>query len=451
MSHSGTVSGVVTRVAPSPTGLFHVGTARTALFNYLYAKRAGGRFLVRIEDTDRSRSTKEYEEDILTGMRLLGLVWDDMVRQSEQVERHTEQLQHLVDTDRAYISREPSKNDPSKEVEVVRLRNPGREVTFHDEVRGDITFDTTELGDLVIARSLTDPLYHFAVVVDDADMGVTHVIRGDDHISNTPRQILIQEALDLPRPMYAHLPLILAQDRSKMSKRKGATAVADYVTQGYLPEALTNFLALLGWNPGTDQEVFTLEELAAAFSLDGVQKGGAVFDIVKLKWLNKQHRSRLSLQEQRDLMLPHVAHVSGVHDALRRSDAAMSDVLERYATGKELREAVDAGEFSFYTERPKVSQTMLVWKKDPTPERTSERLKHVLDLLRAIDDEAFTRDTVQQAVIEYAETEGKGNVLWPMRMALSGKDRSPDPFVLAVALGRIETLARIEAAVVART
>jgi nondiscriminating glutamyl-tRNA synthetase len=451
MNPNGTSSGVVTRVAPSPTGLFHVGTARTALFNYLFAKRAGGRFLVRIEDTDKSRSTKEYEDDILTGMRLLGLVWDDMVRQSERIEQHTEQLQHLVDLDRAYISREPLKSDPSKEVEVVRLRNPGRTVTFHDEVRGDITFDTAELGDFVIARSLTDPLYHFAVVVDDADMGVTHVIRGEDHISNTPRQILIQEALDLPRPTYAHLPLILAQDRSKMSKRKGATAVADYVADGYLPEALINFLAMLGWNPGTDQEVFTLDELIAAFSLDGVQKGGAVFDIVKLQWLNKQHRSHLSLQEQRDLMLPHAAHVSGVHDALFRSDAAMSDVLERYATGKELREAVDAGEFSYYDERPKVTETMLAWKKDPAPERTRERLEHVLDLLRALDDDAFTRDNVHRAVIEYAEKEGKGNVLWPLRMALSGKDRSPDPFVLAEALGRIETTARIEAAVVACT
>ena len=447
MNRDTTATPVVTRVAPSPTGPFHVGTARTALFNYLYAKRVGGRFLVRIEDTDKARSTKEFEEDILDGMRLLGLVCDDMVRQSERVEQHAERLRELVAQDKAYVSREPSKSDPSVEVEVVRLRNPGTTITFHDEVRGDITFDTGELGDFVIARSLRDPLYHFAVVVDDADMGVTHVIRGEDHISNTPRQILIQQALGLPRPVYAHLPLILAQDRSKLSKRKGATAVADYIAKGYLPSALVNFLALLGWNSGSDKEVFTLDELVTAFSLDGVQKGGAVFDVVKLQWLNKQHRLMLPFEEQRNLMLSHVHGVEGVYDALSNSEAAMHDILERYATGEELRTAVDSGEFSFYERRPEVTREMLVWKKDPTPERAGERLAHIVELLQTIDGD-FTTDTVREALSEYAESEGKGNVLWPMRMALSGKDRSPDPFVLAEALGTIETKARLEAAIV---
>jgi len=187
----GTQTPVITRIAPSPTGRLHIGTARTALFNYLFAKHTGGRFLLRIEDTDKARSTKEFEDNILEGLSALGLTWDELTRQSDHVGEHADALQRLVDTDKAYISREPAKDDPSQEVEVVRLRNPGHTITFSDSVRGGISFDTTELGDIVIARSMQDPLYHLAVVVDDAAARITHVIRGEDHISNTPRQILI--------------------------------------------------------------------------------------------------------------------------------------------------------------------------------------------------------------------------------------------------------------------
>ncbi len=182
-------------------------------------------------------------------------------------------------------------------VEVVRLRNPNTTITFEDEIRGDITFDTTELGDFVIARSLDDALYHFTVVVDDHEMGVTHVIRGEDHISNTPRHILIQEAIGASRPIYAHLPLLLGSDRSKLSKRHGATQLQSYRDAGYLKEALVNYLALLGWNPGTDEELFSLSELTRIFDLSGVQKGGAIFDIEKLKWFNKEHLKHTSDDE----------------------------------------------------------------------------------------------------------------------------------------------------------
>ncbi len=437
---------VITRIAPSPTGYFHIGTARTALFNFLYARHMGGTFLVRIEDTDRARSTQEFELDILDGMKQLGLTWDGFVRQSERVMTHRTYLQSLVSADTAYISNEPAKDDPTRMVNVVRLRNPGKKVVFHDEVRGDITFDTTELGDFVIARSLDDPLYHFAVVVDDADAGVTHVIRGEDHISNTPRQILIQEALGFSRPVYAHLPLILAPDRSKMSKRKGATAVRQFVADGFLPEALVNFLALLGWNPGNDTEIFSLEELVSVFSFEGLQRSGAVFDIEKLKWLNREHRKRLSTTDLRTSLLQSLAEHPALVQTLAASERACDDLLERYATTGELRQAIAAGEYSFYVSDPEINPAQLVWKKDPTPERTAARLRHVCTLLTELPFDAFTYDRVRQLIEPYAEAEGKGNVLWPLRYALSGRERSPDPYLLLEVLGKLQSCARLERA-----
>ena len=442
----GTQTPVITRIAPSPTGRLHIGTARTALFNYLFAKHTGGRFLLRIEDTDKARSTKEFEDNILEGLSALGLTWDELTRQSDHVGEHADALQRLVDTDKAYISREPAKDDPSQEVEVVRLRNPGHTITFSDSVRGGISFDTTELGDIVIARSMQDPLYHLAVVVDDAAARITHVIRGEDHISNTPRQILIQEALGITRPVYAHLPLILAPDRSKLSKRKGAVAVSEYLNEGYLPEALVNFLALMGWNPGTEQEVFTLDELVQAFTLEGVQKGGAIFDVERLKWMNREHRKRLSAGVLDEQLVARFATRAALHSALQRSSHARSDMLERYVTWKELEEAISAGEFSFYEERPRVTREALVWKKDQEPERLGARLRALKERIATIDATTFTYDSVKESVWDYAEAEGRGNVLWPLRYALSGKDRSPDPFVLMEALGKAETLARLDQA-----
>jgi glutamyl/glutaminyl-tRNA synthetase len=255
------MTAVVTRIPPSPTGRFHIGTARTALFNYLFAKHHNGKIVFRSEDTDRARSKKEYEDEIIAGLTWLGITWDSFSRQSEHIERYRELLEQIVKEGKAYVSAEASRDDPSKTVEVVRLKNPGRSITFTDLVRGDITFDTTELGDFVIARSMSDVLYHFAVVVDDMDSGVSHVIRGEDHISNTPRQILIQEALGAPRPAYVHLPLILDEKRAKLSKRKGATSVMDYRNEGFLSEALEPCAPWM--ESGDEREYFSLEGLSS--------------------------------------------------------------------------------------------------------------------------------------------------------------------------------------------
>ncbi|HEU5114515.1 MAG TPA: glutamate--tRNA ligase family protein, partial [Candidatus Paceibacterota bacterium] len=279
----------VTRFAPSPTGYLHAGNYRTAVFSYLFARQNGGKFILRVEDTDRARSKKEYENNILESLEWLKLPYDEMYRQSERGDIYREYLEKLIAEDKAYVSQETTvhnQEDNAKErrTEVIRFRNPNKRVRFQDLIRGDIEFDTTELGDFVIAKSVTEPIFHFAVVLDDYLMGITHVIRGEDHISNTPRQILIQEALGAPTPIYAHLPLVLAHDRSKLSKRHGAESMTHYRDAGYVPDALLNYMALLGWNPGTDQEIFDLDGLIKAFDISKVQKGGAIFNEEKLRW-----------------------------------------------------------------------------------------------------------------------------------------------------------------------
>ena len=260
-----------------------------AVLNYLFARKHGGTIVFRSEDTDKERSSPEFEEDILDSLKWLGLSWDEFYRQSERTEIYRAALRTLIDEGKAYVSEEESKKEAGVKVRIIRLKNPGTKITFTDIIRGDITFDTTELKDFAIARSDVDPLYHLAVVVDDADMKITHVIRGEDHISNTPRQILIQEALGYPRPVYAHYPLHLSADRSKLSKRTGDVAVRSYREKGYLGDALLNYIAVLGWTPPSEREILSLDEMIAEFELKDLHKSGAVFDLEKLRWYNREY------------------------------------------------------------------------------------------------------------------------------------------------------------------
>lgn len=312
---------VTVRIPPSPTGNLHVGTARTALFNYLYARKMGGKVILRIEDTDRERSKPEFEANIVEGLTWLGIAWDgEVVRQSARVASHAAALEKLIAAGKAYVSAEPAKDDPSVTRQLVRFRNPGGRLAFHDEIRGEIDSELDSLGDFVIAKSMGEPLYHLAVVVDDIDAGVTHVIRGEDHISNTARQILLIEALGAARPTYAHLPLLLGLDRSKLSKRHGATALTSFREAGYLPEAMVNFLALLGWNPGDEREIFSMDELAREFSLERCAKSGAIFNVEKLDWFNREYLAKM----------PEADFIAG---ALRQIEpvAAPADRKERFA------------------------------------------------------------------------------------------------------------------------
>lgn len=389
---------VVVRMAPSPTGNLHIGTARTTLFNFLFARRNNGKFILRIEDTDKERSTKEFEQNILDGLKWLGLEHDEFFRQSERTEIYVSYVKRMIEEGSAYISKEEPKKEGERS-EVVRFKNPNKRIAFNDLVRGEVEFDTTELGDFVIAKSPEEPLYHLAVVVDDHEMGVTHVIRGEDHISNTPRQILIQEAIDAIRPVYAHLPLILGPDRSKMSKRHGATSIDEYREKGYLPQALINYFALLGWNPGTEQEIFSLEELVKAFDIAKIQKGGAIFDTKKLEWVNKEHVKLLPESERLELVKKSIEN-------------------EPYLKSE-----------------PSLDKTKLNWKDTPA-EETRKHLEKVLDM-----------NLSKNEVMSYAEREGKGNVLWPLRYALSGQEKSPDPFTLVEILGKDESAKRIRRAI----
>ncbi len=435
---------IITRFAPSPTGPFHVGGVRTALFSYLFARHHGGKFLLRIEDTDIARSKKEFETDIIESLQWLGLEWDEYSRQSDRTALYKEQLEKLIAAGAAYVSKEEIKKEGDRP-EVIRLKNPGQNITFHDEIRGDISFDTAPLGDFIIARSLTEPLYHFSVVVDDFLGGVTHVIRGEDHISNTSRQILIQEALGAPRPAYAHLPLILAADRSKLSKRKHGDRVSlrYYIHEGYLRDAIVNYMALLGWNPNQgDRELFSLAELIQLFDLTKIQKAGAIFNEEKLRWFNQQYLKTLPTDalatEIKEILIKKYP-ADSVEKMLPK---IFPVILERMSVISDVQKMVADGELEYYFQTPVLDPAKINWKLTPA-EKTKAHFQHIRSLLVAIDSTVFGSETLKMAIWPYAEAEGRGEVLWSMRYALSGRERSPDPFLLASILGKEETLKRL--------
>ncbi len=446
---------IVTRFAPSPTGMLHSGNYRTAVFAFLFAKHHGGKMVLRIEDTDTARSSKTYENNILESLQWLGITHDEFYRQSERGEIYQSYLQKLIDSGHAYISNSELGADmEGRRASVIRFKNPNKKVAFDDVIRGHIEFDTTELGDFVIAKSLTEPIFHFAVVVDDYLMGISHVIRGEDHISNTPRQILIQEALGAPTPIYAHLPLILSPDRTKLSKRKGAKALTEYRDKGYLKEAVLNYLAFLGWNPGDDRELLSESELINLFSFERVQKSGAIFDEVKLAWMNKEYIKRLPEEAWKKEVLERLPEDILEHPHFEaRKAKVLPLIIERISTFGEVEEMAKSGELNFYFNAPKLSiANIMPPEKMRKGREVSEDivkgiLTHVVSLLESIPEHEFTKERVKEIVFPYADQEGRGMVLWPMRYALSGRDKSPDPFELCDILGKVESIKRLHACV----
>ena len=440
---------VVTRFAPSPTGFLHAGAYRTAIFSYLYARKNAGRFVLRIEDTDKDRSKKEYEDNILESLAWLGLSHDMFVRQSENVARHKAVLEKMIAEGHAYVSKEPAKDGSGIIKEIVRFKNPNIDVTFHDAIKGEVTMNTQDLGDFVIAKNIEQPLFHLAVVVDDWDEGITHVIRGEDHVSNTPRQMLIQRAIGAPTPEYAHLPLVLGLDKQKLSKRRGALALTEYRKRGYLPEAILNMVAMIGWNPGTDQEVFTLEELTTAFSLERIQKSSGVFNPEKLEWMNKAHIVRLTHDEQfvlvRGYLTESITILSNYSD--ERLRAILPIVIEHITNFGQVRTMCEAGELSFYFTAPTYPKEKLLWKDETDVTKLTARLLIIQGLLESIPEADFTAQNVKNALWSYAEEEGRGQVLWPLRYALSGREKSPDPFQIAGIIGKSESVQRVASAI----
>lgn len=450
---------VKTRIAPSPTGNLHIGTARAALFNYLFARHEGGSFILRIEDTDRERSKKEFERDIIDGLTWLGLSWDELVRQSERMDRYTYYAKKLLEEGKAfYCAHTVEETENAAHIcqsreenvgiqpagSVIRFKTPlERMVTFKDIIRGQVTFNTKEIGDFAIAKSVSEPLFNFANVVDDEEMNITHVIRGEDHVSNTPKHILLRETLGFRELMYAHLPLVLGQDKSKLSKRHGATSLGEFKERGYLAPTLVNMMAFLGWNPGDEREFFTLEELVKEFTLERVKKGGAVFDIARLNFLNQHYIKTLPLSE---IIRETRIFFERKYDADTLTTLHVEAIvnLERSRVST-LQELVDSLDFVFTL--PSYDASLLLWK-DQTIEQAQEQLSKSLGVIENISPGEYTITTITGVLMEEAlKAQDKGRFLWPLRVALSGKKHSPGPFEIAFALGKEETLHRIRHAI----
>ncbi|MCA9352304.1 glutamate--tRNA ligase [Patescibacteria group bacterium] len=432
---------VVTRMAPSPTGRFHVGGIRTAFYNYAFARKHGGTFILRIEDTDKERNEQFFEDEIYEVFKWIGMEYDEVYRQSENLQRHQEVLRKLIDTGAAYEAE--NANDGSGKV--IRFKNPNKQVSFNDQILGDITVDTTDLGDFVIARNIESPLYHLAVVIDDHDEGVTHVIRAQEHVANTPRQILLHEALGYGTPVYAHVPFILGPDgKKKLSKRDAHVAALDYRDEGYLPEALLNFLSFIGWNPGTEQEVFSKDELVKAFKLEQVQKGPGGYNLEKLTWLNKQWLNKMTDDEFYDYIDP-------LCDELRDMPIYSEDIMkkiipiirERTSYLGDVKTMITEGGLDYYFVDPEIDSKKVVWKTS-TKEDTVTHLQKIINLITKYTGD-WNKDNLKDLIFPYAEEVGKGDVLWPLRFSLSGREKSPDPFTLLEVLGREIALKRIQA------
>lgn len=424
---------VKVRIAPSPTGHMHVGTAQSALFNWLFARNSGGQFFLRIEDTDKERSKKEYEAGIIDGLRWLGLQWDntDLYRQSERTDIYRKQLQNLMDSGKAewrdYSPDEKAAMEkegrPARDRVIVLSDegDPGRSLTFDDIIRGPVTVLAKNVGPLVIAKSLDEPLYHFAVVIDDIEMGISHVIRGEDHISNTPKQMMIYEALGAPLPRFAHLPLMLATDRSKLSKRTGTVGVEEF-RKDYLPEALVNFLGSMSYT--FEPEMLTRDDMVKQFDLAKVHRSGAVFDVKKLNWYNTQYVRQLSP----DAFKSHISMPE-------LPDAAVGLMTER------LERLSDVSQFEYLWKEPEYDASILSWKESNADD-TLEALTVCADLARA---GKLTKDALDAAAVEKFNGK-KGSIYWPLRVALSGERNSAGPLEIASVIGSEAVLKRIATA-----
>ncbi len=415
------------RFAPSPTGYLHIGGARTALFNWMYARSQGGVFLLRIEDTDRERSKEEYLQEILESMEWLGLKWDEFYCQSERFTIYREHAQRLLQEGKAF-----------KEGEAILLKMPKKKVKIFDLIRDEIEVDTETLKDQVLMKSDGTPAYSFACVVDDALMGISHVIRGEDHISNTPKQIVIYEALGFKIPKFAHLPLILGEEGGRLSKRHGAVAVSDYKKEGFLPEAVVNYLMLLGWSPGNNQEMIPLESAVKKFSIKKINKAGAAFSLEKLKWLNAQYIRKLDSDHLTELLVPFLKDKGYINDNYDRKN--LKNIVHLYQS--RIGTLIDFLDWTRYLFNDKVlisgedKQRFLIKDKTKTFQLLSERLNKIEEFNAQTTEEVF-RKIVEESGIKAAD------LVHPVRVALTGKTVGPGLFETMAVLGREKTVQRL--------
>jgi glutamyl-tRNA synthetase len=457
---------VVTRFAPSPTGMLHIGGVRTALFSWLQARRHGGKFILRVEDTDRERSTDEAVRVILEGMRWLGLNEDEgPYFQTQRYDRYRDVIGQMLANGQAYRCycskaeldamreaqlarkekprydgrwRDSTATPPKGVTPVIRFRNPlAGEVVVNDLVHGRTVFQNTELDDLIIQRSDGNPTYNFCVVVDDMDMGITHVIRGDDHLNNTPRQINMLQALGATLPMYAHVPMILGADGAKLSKRHGAVSVLEYQKDGYLPDALLNYLVRLGWSHG-DQEFFTREEMIAAFAIGDVNKAASAFNPDKLLWLNQQHIIKAPQATLVAALREQLAMIGVVTDDTAMLGGVVEAQRERAKTLKEM-----ASSSRFFFEEPVFDQKAVA--KNLTPEALV-LLDELRGSLASLTD--WSAPAIHTLLQEFAAMHslGLGKIAQPLRVALTGGTVSPPIDATVALLGKERALARLDAA-----
>jgi len=453
------------RFAPSPTGQLHLGGARTALSNYLYAKKNGGQFLVRIEDTDIERSKKEHIDQICNSLQWLGLNWDEeLIYQSKRREYYSNSLEDLLSSGKAYrcfaskeeldqirketgsyhyngLWRNKSDDDISRELEkktpfTIRIKSPNQGHTvFDDMIYGSISISNAEIDDFIISRSDGSPVYNFTNVIDDQSMKITHVVRGEDHISNTPKQILIYKAFNWESPIFAHLPMILGEDKKRLSKRHGATGVQSYRDEGFQPEALLNYLALLGWNPGTEEEIMDLEELVSKFDISRVQKKAAVFDQKKLNWVSSQH---LALQNDQDI-LDRIRLINTEWGIKKDNSFCLSVVSIVKTRSRSLVDLIDqAGYFFNDPSRFNENDVQKTWKED-----SQSILEEIIQMLGNVDD--WTANKLELIFKKYMENNGYGfgKVMKPVRLGLCGNLQGPSLFDIMEILGKELVIKRI--------
>ena len=425
------------RFAPSPTGYLHIGGARTALFNWLFARANGGKLILRIEDTDLVRSTEEDVTRILDSLKWLGLNWDEgPFFQSKRNDIYREYAQKLLDKGLAYYS-----DEQRGEYKAIIFKIPHEKVVVKDIIHGDMEFDNSLIKDLVIFKSDGSPTYNFACVVDDALMGMTHIIRGDDHISNTPKQIPVYEALGFPVPTFAHVPLILGKDKSRLSKRHGATSVQSYQEDGFLPQAMVNFLSLLGWSPGDDREIMTLNELIESFSLERISSKNSVFDDEKLRWMNGNYIKELSFEDYKKKTLPFLKQDIPNFD---KTDVDVDYVLkimqERLRVLKDISSQTEYFfNDNFEYDEKAVKKRLL----KPAVEKILTCLSDKLDKLDTFNEQ--TTEDATRAVVNELGISG-GAIIHPTRVALTGLTAGPGLFEIMIVLGKTKTVSRIQRA-----
>jgi glutamyl-tRNA synthetase len=451
------------RFAPSPTGFLHVGGARTAIFNLLHARRHGGTMLLRIEDTDVERSRQRHAEQIISSLQWLGVAWDEgPVYQSDRLERYRERVEELVAGGKAYrcyctveeleAERAAAENaskqwrysgrcraiegDPA-EPHVIRFAVASGTIEFHDLIRGDVQFEGDLIDDFVLLRSDGNPTYHLSVVVDDIDMAITHVARGDDHLSNTPKHVLLFRAFGAGVPSFAHLPLILGSDKKRLSKRTGATSAEEYREIGIVPDALFNFLTLLGWSPGENREIFTRDDAAQWFDLSHVNKAPAVFDPEKLLWMNGQYLMRMSAEE----IYPHLVPFLG--DGAKTLDDLRTIIEIHKMRARTLREIAEQMAI-YFVDDDAIEYDADVVKKHIKGDGLGARLSTLHDALNST--EPFDVATSEAVLRKVAEEQGvsAAKLIHPLRLALTGKGASPPIFDVAVVLGKERSLRRLK-------